>query len=158
MHHIASPIGGLHQQIHNSKCCRRGGAAPRAVEPASFSASYLQISPQQVSPNQPVTISINIANTGGTSGSHTVTLYINGNAEQSQTVSLSPGSTQNVVFTVTRATAGTYNVVVEGQSGQFVVLAGGAGGLGTGGIIAIVVMVIALIVGLIFLRRSREQA
>jgi len=148
-----------------------GGAAGRAPEPASFSASYLQISSSQVSPNQAVTISINIANTGGTSGSHTVTLYINGNAEQSQTVSVSPGSTQNVVFTVTRATPGTYSVVVEGQSGQFVVAAGGAGGggggiiggggagggLGNGGIIAIVIVVIALIAGLIFLRRSRER-
>jgi len=146
-----------------------GGAGGRAAEPAAFSASYLQISPQQASPNQPVTISINIANIGGESGSHTVTLYINGNAEQSQTVTISPGSTQSVVFTVTRATAGTYLVTVEGQSGQFVVVAGGAGGgilggggaggaggLGTAGLIAIIVVVIALIVGLIFLRRSRE--
>ena len=150
-----------------------GGAAPRAPEPASFSASYLQISPQQVNPNQPVTISINIANIGGEGGSHTVTLYINGNAEQSQTVSLAPGAAKNVVFTVTRAAPGTYIVTVEGQSGQFVVVAGGAGGgggilggggaggaggLGTGGLIAIVVVVLALIVGLIFLRRSREGA
>ncbi len=141
-----------------------GAAVRKVVEPASFSASYLQISPSQVSPNQPVTISVNITNTGGTSGSHTVTLYINGNAEQSQTVSVSPDSTQNVVFTVTKATPGTYSVVVEGQSGQFVVVAGGgilgvggAGGLGTGGLIAIIVVVLALIVGLIFLRRGRER-
>ena len=147
-----------------------GGAGGRAAEPAAFSASYLQISPQQASPNQPVTISINIANIGGESGSHTVTLYINGNAEQSQTVTISPGSTQSVVFTVTRATAGTYLVTVEGQSGQFVVVAGGAGGgilggggaggaggLGTAGLIAIIVVVIALIVGLIFVTRGREQ-
>jgi hypothetical protein len=149
---------------------RGGGGAP-APGPAVFSASYLQISPQQVNPNQPVGISINIANIGEQIGSHSVTLYINGNAEQSKTVSVSPGSTQNVVFTVIKATAGTYNVLVEGESGQFVVVAGGisgairgggggaggaggGGGLGTGGIIAIVIVVIALIVGVIFVTRG----
>ena len=148
-----------------------GGGGGRAPAPAAFSASYLRISPQQVNPNEPVTISVNIANTGGTSGSRTVTLYINGNAEQSQTVSVSPGSAQIVVFTVTRAAPGVYNVLLEGQSGRFVVVAGGAGGifgggggaggaggLGTGGLIAIIVVVLALIVGLIFLRRGREGA
>ena len=86
-----------------------------------------------------------------------MTLYINGNAEQSQAVTVSPGSTQNVVFTVTRATPGTYNVLVEGQSGQFAVRSTsifGGGGLGTGGIIAIIVVVLALIVGLIFVTRG----
>jgi parallel beta-helix repeat protein len=129
----------------------------KAAESADLSASYLQISPPQVNPNQPVTISINVANTGGEGGSHAVTLYINGNAEQSKTVTVSPGSSQNVAFTVSKATRGTYAVLLEGQSGQFTVkstTALGGGGLGTGGIIAIVLVVIAIIVGLIFVMRG----
>ena len=129
----------------------------KAVESASFSASYLRISPQQVSPNHPVEISVNIANTGGESGGRAVTLYVNGRAEQSKTVTISPGSTQNVVFTVTKATAGTYEVLLEGQSGQFTVRGTstlGGGGLGTGGIIAIILVVIAVIVAVIFITRG----
>ena len=133
------------------------GEVKKAVEPAAFSASYLRITPQQVNPNQPVEVAVNVANTGGESGSRAVILYVNDKAEQSQTVTVVPGSTQNVVFTVTRATPGTYNVLVEGQRGQFVVKSTstfGGGGLGTGGIIAIVVVLIALIVGLIFIMRG----
>ena len=87
-------------------------------EPASFSASYLYISPPQVLPNQQVEVSINIANHGGETGSHTVALYTNGNLEDSRTVGVSPGSTQNVVFRVTKATPGTYKVLLEGQRGS----------------------------------------
>ena len=137
-------------------------------KPASFSASYPQISSLQVNPDQLVTISLDIANVGGEGGSHTVTLYINGEVEQSQTVSVPPGGTQSVVFTVSRSVPGTYRVTVEGWSGQFVVVGAGTepvagggvgagGGLGTGGIITIVVVGIALITGLIFILRGREQ-
>jgi len=130
--------------------------------PAGFAASYLKISPQQVLPDQQVEISINISNTGGERGSHTVALYINGYAEQSQTIGVSPDSSKTVVFRVTKTTPGTYQVSVEGALGQFTVLAPAAeaptafgGPLGTGGIIAIVVVVIVLILGLVFgLRRE----
>jgi hypothetical protein len=132
----------------------------KVVEPANFLPSYLRISPQQVSPNQPVEISINIANQGDESGSHTVSLSINGNVEHSKTVSVSPGSTKNVVFTVTKSTPGSYSVSVEGQGGQFIVVGGGmriGGGLGTGGIIAIVIAVMALITTLVFILRGRSE-
>jgi hypothetical protein len=135
--------------------------------PARFSAAYLNISPEQVLPDQQVEISINIANHGGETGSHSVVLYINGNVEKSSIVGVSPGATQRVVFTVSRTLPGTYKVSVEGQEGQFTVVAGeaaaqpgifgifGTGGLGTGGIIAIIVVVIVLALGLVFgLRRE----
>ena len=130
--------------------------AAMAVEPAKFVASYLRISPNQVLPGQEVKISINIANHGEERGSDTVDLYINSQLEQSQTVGVSPGCCQDVVFKVTKSTPGTYQVSVKGQQGQFTVLAPAAtgffaGGLGTGGIIAIVVIVIALILGLVLI-------
>lgn len=126
-------------------------------EPANLKAAYLLISPEQVVPNQQVEISINIGNNGGSVGIRSVALYINGILEDSQTVTVSPGSSQLVVFTVTRAEPGTYQVLLEGNEGQFTVLgrADGhwAGPLGTGGIIAIVVFVIALVLGLVFILR-----
>jgi len=126
-------------------------------EPPNLVAAYLLVSPEQVQPNQQVEISINIGNDGGTAGTRSIALYINGHLEDSQTVSVSPGSAKNVVFTVTRTAPGTYQVMLEGNVGQFTVLgtAGGhwAGPLGTGGIIAIVVFVIALVLALVFVLR-----
>ena len=129
------------------------------VAPASLSASGLSISPHQVKPGQEVTISINVANTGGKTGSYNAILYINSVVEKSQSVSVAPGTTKNVIFTVSKSDAGVYDVLLAGQSGQFEVVSTGwfGGGLGTGGIVAIVVIVIALIVALVFvLRRTRR--
>ena len=136
----------------------------KAPEPASFSTSYMRVSPTQVNPNQPVTVSINVANTGGESGGHSVNLYVNGRVEQSKTVGVSPGSTQNVLFTVTKGTPGTYNVMVEGQNGQFIVVStslfsgGLGGGMDSGGMIVIVLVLIALIAAVAFIMRSTSGA
>ena len=56
---------------------------------------------------------------------------------------------------------GTYRVSLEGEEGQFTVVAPEAttffpGGLGTGGIIAIIVIVIVLIVAIVFVFLRRE--
>jgi len=130
------------------------------VAPASLSASGLSISPHQVKPDQEVTISINVANTGGETGSYNAILYINSAVEDSQTVSVAPGMTKNVIFTVTKSDAGVYDVLIAGQSGQFTVVHTGwfGGGLGTGGIVAIVVIVIVLIVALVFVLRGTRRA
>jgi len=132
-------------------------AAP--VGPANLSASSLGISPQQIQPGEEVTISINVANTGGETGSYNAVLYINGVVEDSQSVSVAAGASKNVIFTVTKSQADVYDVSLAGQSGQFEVVGGGwvGDGLSTGGIIAIVVAVIAVIVALVFIIRSRRR-
>jgi len=129
------------------------------VEPVSLSCSGLYISPQQVKPGQEVTISISVANTGGETGSYNAVLYINSAVEDSQSVSVPGGTTKNVIFTVSKTKAGVYDVSICGQSGQFEVVHTGwfAGGLGTGGIIAIVVIVIVLIVAVIFILRGTAR-
>jgi hypothetical protein len=130
------------------------------VEPAQLSASGLSISPHQVKPGQEVTISINVANSGGKTGSYNAVLYINGAVEDSQSVSVAPGMTKNVIFTVSKSDAGVYDVSIAGQSGQFTVVHTGwfGGGLGTGGIVVIVVIVIVLIVALFFVLRGTRRA
>jgi len=128
-------------------------------EPTNLSVSSVSISPQRVNPGEEVTISINVANTGGETGSYNAILYINGVVEDSQSVSVAGGASKNVIFTVSKSDAGVYDVSIAGQSGQFTVVSTGwfGGGLGTSGIVAIVVIVIALIVALVFvLRRTRR--
>ena len=134
-----------------------GSAAP--VVPANLSASSVSISPPQVKSGEEVTISFNVTNTGGETGSYNATLYINGAVEDSQSVSVAPGMTENVIFTVSKSDAGVYNVSVAGQSGQFEVVsaAPSGGGLSTGRMVAIVVVAIVLIVVLVFgVRRARR--
>ena len=91
--------------------------------PAAFSVSNLSIEPRQVHPNEAVTISVSVANTGGTDGSYTATLKINYVQEADETVTIAAGDTERVSFSVTREDAGTYTVAVDGLSGSFTVMA-----------------------------------
>jgi len=132
----------------------------REVEPARTVTSYLNVDPTQVLPGQQVTVSANVCNSGGERGSHTASLAVNGSAEQSRDVTVSPGACKRVVFTVCRSVPGTYAVFVDGMQGQFTVLSPRLVqasvpsrqevGLGTAGIIAIIVVAIVLIVALVF--------
>jgi len=132
-------------------------------EPANMVVSYLLIDPLQVLPGQEVVVSGNICNQGDERGTKTVSFMVNGNAEQSQTVGVSGGSCQQVTFRLSRAVPGTYQVAIDGMTGQFSVLAPRTvtnnvpsqqdTGLGTAGIIAIIAIAVALVAALIFLFR-----
>jgi PKD repeat protein len=136
-----------------------GGAGSDTLEPARLGVSYLNIDPAQVLPNQEVTISANICNNGEERGSKTVSLMVNGEAVASQSVGVSGGSCQQVVFKTSRAVPGTYQVAIDGMTGEFSVLAPRTvtrnvpsqqqTGLGTAGIIAIIAVLIVLVAALI---------
>ena len=129
------------------------------TQDAMIAPHTLAVSPSQVLPNQEVTVSANICNNGEERGSKTVSLMVNGVAEQSQSVAVSGGACQQVIFKVSRAVPGTYQVAIDGMTGQFSVLAPRTvtnnvpsqqqTGLGTTGIIAIIAVIVVLIVGLI---------
>ena len=132
-------------------------------DPASMSMSYLLIDPAQVLPGQQVVISANVCNSGEEKGSLSATLTVNGSTEQSQSVAVSGGSCKEVLFTVAKAVPGTYQVAINGMTGQFSVLAPRTvqgtvasqqhTGLGTGGLIAIAAIVVVLIVALVYVFR-----
>jgi hypothetical protein len=133
--------------------------ASTTVEPAKLGVSYLNIDPAQVLPNQEVTISANICNSGEERGTKTVSLMVNGEAVASQSVGVSGGSCQQVAFKTSRAVPGTYQVAIDGMTGEFSVLAPRTvtrdvpsqqqTGLGTAGIIAIIAVILVLIAALI---------
>ena len=136
----------------------------RPLEPARMSVSYLNVDPMQVLPNQEVIVSANVCNQGEEDGTKTATLMVSGNAEQSQSVGVSGGSCKQVVFRLSRAVPGTYQVSVDGMQGQFSVLATRTvtnsvasqqeTGLGTAGILAIVVVGIVLIIALVLILKK----
>ncbi len=124
--------------------------------PAAFSVSYLSVSPRlEVEPGEAVTIAVLVANTGGESGSYTVVLKIDGVKEAEESVTVAPGESQDVSFSVTREEAGSYTVAVDGLGGSFNVVAlvkpPGINWAMIGGIIAGVIVVGLLI--FFFLRR-----
>jgi len=64
-------------------------------------------------------ISVDVANTGSYEASYTVSLKINGETRDSQEVTLAPGQSERVVFTISGNEPGEYVVVVGDLSGEF---------------------------------------
>lgn len=132
----------------------------RNLNPPTMSVQFVSVSPQQVTANQPVTISTNVVNTGDEGGNLNVALKINGQVEQTRMVSVGPQATQPIKFTVTRAQPGTYNVAILDKSSSFTIL--GAGGT-TGtpantGLIVILIIGVLVIASVMVLLLSRRPA
>jgi hypothetical protein len=69
-----------------------------------------------------VTVTANIANRGTTNGSTRLKLYVNGEEDSSQGVTVESGGKRPVYFTVSRNQPGTYDVYIGGtQAGRFTV-------------------------------------
>jgi len=96
-------------------------AAPPA--PAAFSVTNLSVKPLEVELKEVVTISLSVANTGGTEGSYTVVLKINGVKEADKSIFIAAGKSKSVSFSVAKEKAGSYSVVVDGLSASFTVVA-----------------------------------
>jgi nitrous oxidase accessory protein NosD len=96
---------------------------PPPPAPAAFSISGLSVKPAEVEPGEAVTVSVSVTNTGGTEGSYTVVLSLNGVKEAEKRVTLSAGAGLTVTFSVTREEAGTCTVTVDGLSDSFAVVA-----------------------------------
>ncbi|MBA7478244.1 hypothetical protein ES705_14055 [subsurface metagenome] len=85
---------------------------------AEFKVSDLVVSPTEVNPGQPVTISCTVTNIGAAAGDYTVVL--GGDFMAEKIVSLEPGQSEAVSFEVTPAEAKTFHVSVNGLTGSFV--------------------------------------
>jgi hypothetical protein len=90
-------------------------------EQAVFSAAQLSVSPSAVYVGDTVTISVLVANNGDAAGSYAVTLKIDGVVEETKEIALDAGASEEVTFTTTKNTAGTYSVEVGGLNGSFTV-------------------------------------
>ena len=85
---------------------------------AEFSVSSLVISPTEVNPGQPVTITCTVTNIGTEAGDYTVVL--GGDFMAEKIVSLEPGQSEAVSFEVTPTEAKTFQVSVDGLTGSFI--------------------------------------
>ncbi len=87
--------------------------------PATFEVSNLNISPIETIVGQPVTITAQVANSGGTEGSYSLNLNIDGVTEATKEIHLVPSASQKVSFTVSRDRPGVYHVALSGLSDRF---------------------------------------
>jgi VCBS repeat-containing protein len=97
-------------------------ASTPAPAPASFTISELSITPNESRPAEGVTISALVTNTGGSDGSYTVILQINGLEERTKEVTIGAGKSETVSFTIARDTEGVFVINVNGKTGQFTVV------------------------------------
>lgn len=125
-----------------------GLTASFIVQPAPRSASFtlrdLTVSPTRVNPGNPVTVTATVRNTEDLTGSTPVNLMINGEPDDTATVTLDPVSSTTVSFTVTRDAEGTYVVVVGGMVATFTVLAPPPPSVPWAAVLAAVVVVTAV--------------
>jgi hypothetical protein len=132
---------------------------------AAMYSSNLFVSAPQALPGQVVQVSSNVCNNGSAGKTYSAVFYVNGRAEQSQAVGVSPGACKLVVFYFVRSVPGQYQVAVDGAVGYVNVLAprlimgtmptAAEDNLGTGGIICIVVVLGTLIIAIVYIERMR---
>lgn len=94
----------------------------KVLKSAAFTVTNLKISPKEVETGKPVTITVEVMNTGEAKESYTAPLSINNAEEDTTDVSIEGKATEKVSFTVIKNTIGTYNVTVDEQEGTFVVV------------------------------------
>jgi hypothetical protein len=91
----------------------------KTATPARFEVSNLTVSPSQAQLNQEVTISVDAANTGDTASDYNMQLKVDGIVKSSKLVTIAPGTSQTVNFTISGDTVGKHQVEIAGLNGEF---------------------------------------
>ncbi len=133
-----------------------GEEGPPENVPENVQFSNLRISPESVSPEEPVTISVDITNLGENQVACPVTLRVNGVLKNSETITLDGGETETVEFTVTEGVPGTYDVEVDGQTGSFEVIEHEEGEPSGAPVLGIVMMAIVAVSVVLLLYGRRK--
>ena len=130
------------------------GMATARVHSTLIGSGSLSVTPGLVRPGETVTVSAEVTNTGVLAQGCSVMLLIDGIEEDTKDVFLAPGTGDTVTFTVSRATAGTYAVEIDGLSNEFTVIASYSRVVG--GLISAAVL-LGLVV-LLIVRRNRKAS
>ena len=127
--------------------------------PVSLPSLVIQsasLSAKSVTPGTPITVTADIANKSTVNGIKKVTLYVNGQVETTQGVTVNSGGSSQLSFNVSRSEPGDYTVYVDGvPAGSFKVelLSGNDGIL----IFSAVLIALAFLVGMVMLRRRQQH-
>ncbi len=127
---------------------------PPVVLP-SIAVQSASLSVKTVTPGTPVTVTAGVANKSTVNGNKKVTLYVNGQVETEQAVTVSSGGSSQLSFNVSRSEPGDYNVYVDGvPAGSFKVeMFRESDGIL---IFSAVLVALAFIIGMVMLRRRQR--
>jgi len=89
---------------------------------SSVAFGNFSVNPKEVSPGDPVIVTIDVRNTGGVSGLYSFQATLDGVPRTSKTGELLPGEKQRVSFTLTSGEPGTHSVEAAGYSATFTVI------------------------------------
>ena len=89
--------------------------------PPDFRLSNLEINPTEVNIGENVVVTAKLTNIGGSQGSYTAELKIDGITNQAEKLIISAGADYMLVFKVSKGLPGTYKVTLGDLSGQFTV-------------------------------------
>jgi outer membrane protein assembly factor BamB len=108
----ANNVGGS-SSIGTTQPAQPMGLPNIQTQSASLSAAT-------VPPGTPVTVTANIVNKSAVNGNKKVTLYVNGQVETTQGITVNSGGTSQLTFYVSRSDPGDYSVYVDGvPAGRF---------------------------------------
>ncbi len=108
---------------HGSSVSGITAAAPQGpVSLPSVSVKSASLSATRVAPGTTVNVTADIVNTGTVNGTSSIKVYVNGELENSQGITVNSGGSTPITFTVSRNEPGTYTVYVGGAgAGSFTV-------------------------------------
>jgi uncharacterized protein YfaS (alpha-2-macroglobulin family) len=89
--------------------------------PAEFRISNLEVSPTKVDAGDNIVVSAKIANVGGTQGSYTAELKIDGTTIETEELTISAGTDYKLAFKLCECSPGTYIVTLGDLTSNFVV-------------------------------------
>lgn len=89
---------------------------------AKFEVSSLEVSPEVCLPGDTVMVSATLANAGNAKGEYAAELLVNGAMEDRQTLTLEPGLSQSVSFSLMKVESGRYVVQLGELTASFTVL------------------------------------
>jgi oligopeptide transport system substrate-binding protein len=93
----------------------------KVLKPAEFKGTSVSINPASVLPGQAVTIEANVTNVGDVKDTKPVALMVNGSESSSKSLTLEPGASGKVTYTLTPDTSGSYNINVLSATGSLTV-------------------------------------
>ena len=90
---------------------------------AQFEVTFLDISPSEVTIGEPVKITSDVRNVGTSAGVYTMTLTVAGVEVETRNVTLAPGASETITFSLVKNEAGTYKVAIGERSASLTVKA-----------------------------------
>lgn len=92
------------------------------AKPAEFEVGTLNISPSEAVSGETTTVTVDVTNIGGTEGTYTATLKIDGVEVETREVTVAASAKETLTWRITEEAPGTYHVAMDGLSGSFKVL------------------------------------